>query len=144
MANRMLAALEPLLGNWEAVISEARFLARPDETIRGRAEIATALDGAVIVMRAEFEDKRVPVGQWVIGADDDHHTYTALYHDSREVSRLCQLSFVDGVLEVWRFAPGFSQRFSARVGDGRIEGEWQYSSDGVSWHRDFRVTYHKV
>ena len=143
MANNMLAALEPLLGDWDAFISETRFLDKPDATIKGEAGIKRELDGAVVVMRASFKDAHVPLGQWVIGADDDHRTYSALYHDNRGVARLFQMSFLERVLEFWRYAPGFSQRFSAQLDKaGRIlAGEWQFSHDNVSWHRDFRVTY---
>ena len=145
MTNKMLAALEPLLGEWDAVVSEARFLDGVDDTIKGEAGIGRELGGAVVVMRTTYADKRIPVGKWVIGVDDDHHTYSVLYHDSRDVSRIFEMSFEGGLVEIWRYKPGFSQRFTATLDNkGKtLAGEWQFSSDGVSWHRDFRVTYTK-
>ncbi len=142
MANKMLAALEPLLGDWDVLVSEAHFLDKPEDTLHGKASIGRDLDGAVVVMRASFEDERMPVGKWVIGVDDDHHTYSVLYHDNRDVSRIFEMSFINGVVDIWRYKPGFSQRLMATLeGKGELTGEWLYSSDGVSWHRDYRVRY---
>ncbi len=145
MTNRMLAALEPLLGHWKTKLSNARFLKGPDETVKGAASISRELDGTFVVMRVSNEDERKPAETWVLSADDDHGTYTACYHDSRSVARIHQMSFKDGVLELWRQAPGASQKFTARLDEkGRtLVGEWQYSRDGVYWHRDFEVRYTK-
>jgi hypothetical protein len=54
------------------------------------------------------------------------------------------MSFGDEGWRMWRDAPGFSQRFDAKVGAGRTEitGSWQKSVDGgLTWKHDFKVRY---
>jgi hypothetical protein len=49
-------------------------------------------------------------------------------------------------LTIWRAAPGFHQRFTGTVSeDGRIiAGGRDASPDGVTWTRDFDLTYMKT
>ncbi len=140
MANRMLSALEPLLGDWNVAVSDVRFLKDVTGTIGGSAILTRDFDDAIVVMRQTFEDERLPSGVWVLGADDDHGTYSAHYYGSDDVSRLYQMSFANRMLELWRHAPGFTQKFAARLdaSGGVLEGEWQSCTDGMNWHRDFR------
>ena len=143
MANKLLAALDPLIGDWDVVLSKARFFEDPDDTIRGEAKVSRELDDAVVLMRVAYADDRMPIGKWVIGVDDDREGYSVLYNDDRGVSRICQMSFDDGVLDIWRHATGFTQKFNARLDRaGKVlSGEWQFCEDGMNWHRDFRVDY---
>jgi hypothetical protein len=66
--------------------------------------------------------------------------------DSRQISRIYQMSLSDGVWKLWREAPGFSQRFTGTFsGDGRtISGRWEKSTDGSQWEHDFDLTYTKI
>jgi hypothetical protein len=65
------------------------------------------------------------------------------YSYSRDVARVYEMSFVDGVWKLWRFAPGFSQRFTGTfegTGD-TITGMWESSEDGSTWEHDFDLVY---
>ncbi len=57
--------------------------------------------------------------------------------------RVYQMSFADGVWQMRREAPGFSQRYEGKVSaDGQsIAGRWETSSDGTKWQHDFDITY---
>ena len=68
------------------------------------------------------------------------------YFDSRGVQRIYQVVMGDGVWTMWRDAPGFSQRFTGRIGDGgdTIAGQWQLSKDGFHWADDLEITFRRV
>jgi hypothetical protein len=79
----------------------------------------------------------------LIGLDDTTGEFTMLYADARGVHRVYRMTFEDNVLRIWRDAPGFNQRFTATVrpdGDS-IDGRWEMSQDGATWHLDFELTY---
>jgi hypothetical protein len=88
----------------------------------------------------------VPNATMIIGRDDSAETYFVLYFDSRDVSRVYQMSLVDGVWKMWREAPGFWQRFTGRFSDdgNTIMASWEKSGDGSNWKHDFDLTYSKV
>lgn len=75
----------------------------------------------------------------ITGRDESHDSYCMLHYDSRGVSRIYQLSLNGGVWQIWREAPGFSQRFT-----GTISGYWEKSHDGATWEHDFDLTYIRV
>ena len=79
----------------------------------------------------------------VIGLDDAEEQFAMLYADARGVHRVYRMSFADGVWRIWRDAPGFNQRFTATMSpDGnRMDGQWETSTDGLSWDLDFELTY---
>ena len=52
-----------------------------------------------------------PLAHWMIGRDDTSGAFSALYADSRGVSRLYEMSFAEDLWKMWRAAPGFHQRF---------------------------------
>ena len=82
----------------------------------------------------------------LIGSDQSADHHTALYHDSRGVSRVYQTSWSEGAWTIWRNAPGFSQRFTASLSeDGRtLTGRWEKSEDGSRWEHDFDLVYTRV
>ena len=84
-----------------------------------------------------------PTATWVIGSDGAPEPCTALYQDSRGVSRVYRTSLVDGVWKVWRDAPGFWQRFTGTVDvdAGTIRGAWEGSKDGATWTHDFDLVF---
>lgn len=110
-------------------------------------------DGSFLVQRMEVGDlSDAPTGWienaphstvWIIGLDDTSEQFTMLYADSRDVFRVYQMSLHDSVWEIWRDAPGFSQRFTGTFQDDgdTIDGRWEISDDGVEWEIDFDVTY---
>jgi hypothetical protein len=79
----------------------------------------------------------------VIGLDDTADEFTMLYADARGVHRVYRMTLADGEWTVWRYAPGFDQRFTGRFSaDGdTIEARWEMSQDGLTWNLDFELTY---
>lgn len=136
--NPTLSRLEALVGEWAVEVPQF-----PGQ--RGRAIFEWLEGGAYLRLHAAAPDP-APTSTWVIGRDDSGDTYTALYYDSRGVSRVYQMSFGQGVWKLWREAPGFWQRYSGTLGDdGRsITGAWEKSPDGSSWELDFDLVYTRV
>lgn len=134
-SNPALHALSPLLGEWD--VESPRF-----PGVRGRTTFEWLEGGAYLVERSSVPD-RAPDSTWLVGADDSMDTCTALYHDSRNVSRVYRMSLTGDTWRVWREAPGFSQRFTGTLNeDGSIiRGAWELSSDGSEWEHDFDLAY---
>ena len=82
----------------------------------------------------------------VIGLDDAAEEFTMLYADARGVHRVYRMTFADGEWIIWRYAPGFDQRFTGTLSaDGNaIEGRWEMSKDGMTWNVDFELTYTRM
>ncbi|WP_131737298.1 hypothetical protein [Actinomadura roseirufa] len=133
--NPALNDLDALIGEWDVAVPMLT-------TARGRVRVERAEGGAFLRLRSEAPAP-VPSSTMMIGRDDASGAYTALYHDSRGVSRLYQMGFAGGVWTMWRAAPGFHQRFSGTLsGDGsEIRASWERSEDGSSWALDFDLTY---
>lgn len=144
--NPALTPLAPLVGAWEMALSNAAFLPDPAATAKSLASCAWVQDGAFLEIRMGDPPPRPPAARWLIGRDEATPTYTMLYSDARGVSRVYAMSFAAGVWQIWRDAPGFAQRYAARLStDGTtIRGHWETSRDGATWEHDFDVTYTKV
>jgi hypothetical protein len=136
--NPTLKQLQVLIGEWEVEVPQF-----PGQ--RGRATFEWLEGGAYLRFEADAPDP-APSATWIIGRDDSSETFTALYYDSRGVSRVYQMSFGEGVWRLWREAPGFWQRFSGTLGDdgGSIRGAWEKSPDGSRWELDFDLIYKRV
>lgn len=132
-----LTALEPLIGSWTTTV-----VLPPGggEPVRGRTTFAWLERGGYVVQRASMEDPRFPTGVMVLGPSYDGDGFAQHYFDSRGVARIYELTLADGVLRLARDHPGFSQRFTGQVSDGRIEGAWE-KDEGAGWVHDFDLTY---
>jgi hypothetical protein len=130
--------LERLVGEWE--MESPQFPGG-----RGRTVFEWLENRAYLVQRS-YAPEPAPTSMWIIGGDEAAESYTALYHDSRGVARVYQMSLVEDVWTIWRDAPGFWQRFRGTFsGDGRtVSGRWEKSDDGLQWEHDFDLTYTKV
>ena len=108
----------------------------------GRATFQWLEGGAYLVWRSEAPEP-APDAVWIIGSDGPSEPHSALYHDSRGVSRVYRMSVDDGVWKVWREAPGFWQRFTGTVDTeaGTIRGAWEGSKDGATWSHDFDLVF---
>lgn len=142
--NPALAVLAPLVGDWTMKISwseKTHKLVGGPQTIESPASFAWAADGSFVQQTAGRSG--APVAHWMIGRDDASGAFSALYADSRGVSRLYEMSFADGLWKLWRSAPGFHQRFAGLLSaDGKtIEGKWEKSEDGSNWEKDFDLDY---
>lgn len=142
-ANPALRALAVLVGEWDAAISFPR---DPQIVFRGHASIQWWEDGAFLIMRADMAQPEFPNVVAIIGRDDAAETYDMLHFDSRGVSRRYAMRLNDRVWEIWREAPGFSQRFTGTLSDDgtTITGHWDRSSDSTTWERDFDLIYQKT
>ncbi|WP_433614062.1 hypothetical protein ACQP2P_06740 [Dactylosporangium sp. CA-139114] len=141
--------LGPLLGMWDTVAT-----VNGKVTMRGWASFAWADDGEFLVQRADAD----PPGdealrEWIenspfpttslIGYDDGSKTFTMLYSDARGVLRAYGMDVDGGMWRIWRAAEGFNQRFTGTIAaDGkRIDAYWEMSQDGLTWSKDFDLTY---
>ena len=144
--NPALQSLEVLVGDWKMELSNTSFLPSPSDTATGQISFEWLQNGAFLMMRMGSKPSAAPDAMWLIGRDDSTPNYTVLYYDSRGVSRIYQMSFLDGEWKMWREAPGFCQRFEGNVSnDGNtIAARWEKSPDGTTWQHDFDLTYTKI
>ena len=144
--NAVLKALEGLVGEWEMELSNASFLPRPSDSVKGAISFEWVQNGAFLAMRMGDKPPSPPAALWLIGRDEATANYTVLYYDARSVSRIYEMSFSEGVWKMWREAPGFWQRYEGTVSkNGKtITACWEKSSDGTRWEHDFDVTYTKI
>jgi len=135
---RHLEAFGVLVGTWE--MESPQF-----PGFRGRTVFEWMEDGSFLVQRSTVPDP-VPGSTQVIGCDETDGQVIALYHDTRNVSRIYHMSLEKGAWNIWRDAPGFFQRFEGRLGrDGNtMEGTWERSVDGKKWEHDFDLMYSRV
>ena len=141
--NPALKPLEALVGEWNTEISEASFLPNLSEKVNTKVSIEWLESGAFLIMHFPVNP---PDSVWIIGRDESQENYTALYFDSRGVSRIYNMSFDDGLWKMWRESPNFSQRFEGKLSDDgdTINAHWEKSLDGKKWEHDFNLTYKKV
>jgi Protein of unknown function (DUF1579) len=146
----MMNALDAFVGQWS--MQAPAFPGPP-----GRATFEWMPGRSFLVQRWEAGTIRVGeediefTGIAIIGFDPEKQTYLQHYFDSRGVARVYQMSFENGVWELWRdtadFSPlDFSQRFTGTFSeDGEtIEGKWEICHDGSRWETDFEVSYRKT
>ena len=146
MAGETNPSLEPvagLAGDWDMELSNAAFLPTTSDTVHLPASVEWLENGAFLLLRMGDKPPNPAAALWLIGRDQASEGYKVLYYDSRQVSRIYEMSFSAGTWKMWRESPGFSQRYEARVSaDGRtIAGRWEKSTDGITWEHDFDVTY---
>jgi hypothetical protein len=98
---------------------------------------------ALIVMRSSM--KVQPKAVSVIGADDSFNTFTLLHSDERQVVRRCEMTLSARLWTWTRRAPGFHQRFIARISANgrRMDAKVEKSVNGRKWLRDFDLVYTK-
>jgi hypothetical protein len=132
------SGLNLLLGEWE--VSSPQF---PESV--GRAVFEWLEDSAYLSFRTIANDP-IPSSLWIIGADEASEFCAALYSDSRGTSRIYQMSLRNHLWKIWRKAPGFSQRFTARLSkDSKtIQGAWEIKQGGLKWKNDFDLVYKRL
>ena len=144
--NPALADLEFLPGEWDMELSNAPFLPSLDDTALGHVTSEWIEDGSLLVLRQSEQSGNPPSARWAIGRDESGPDYKVLYSDNRGVSRVYEMSFSEGLWQMWRDNPGFSQRFEGRVSPDRrtITSRWEKSFDGATWEHDFDLTYTRL
>lgn len=144
--NPSLKQLEILVGDWAMELSNASFLPSSSDTVKGHVSFAWLQDGAFLIMYMGNKPPGKPDAIWLISRDESTTNYTVLYFDARNVSRVYEMSFLDGTWKIWRNSLGFSQRFEGKLSDdGKIiTASWEKSSNGSNWEHDFNVTYTRI
>lgn len=98
MKNKALAALEPLIGEWEYAMYNAWFLESMNVEVKGFTTVERLQD-SLVALRSSDADKK-PSDVWVIGYSDSQEKYQMLYYDERGVSHIFNATF-DG--KKWSF-----------------------------------------
>ena len=151
-SDHALSRLDPLVGEWKVEISAG------DQVMDGGKSTFEWLEGESFLAQRDVAAPLPPGAppEWeanapthttqIIGLDDSSDTFYMLYADSRSVFRVYQMTLSDGVWKIWRDAPGFNQRFTGTLSDdgNTITGQYEFSSDGTTWSKDFDLTYRKV
>ena len=144
--NPSLKGLEILIGTWDMELSNASFLPRSSDRVKGHVAFEWVEDGAFLMMYMGNKPPDTPDAMWLISRDEAAPNYTMLYYDARKVSRVYEMSYADDTWKIWRNSPGFSQRFAGKFSDNGdiITAHWEKSSDGSTWEHDFDVTYTRI
>ena len=143
----MLERLEPFVGEWDL---EPSFPTLPGA--HGRTVFEWALDGRFLVQRTEISVPEAPNSICLIGVDPRGGAFAQHYFDTRGVIRIYDMTFEDGVWELQRDSPDFSdlsfcQRYRGSFSDdgATIDGYWEASRDeGATWEKDFDLVYRRV
>jgi hypothetical protein len=136
-----LRDLDRLVGDWTL---EATHPAFPDLVVPGRSSFEWLEGEQFLIQRSRADHPDFPDSISVIGPVEER--LAMYYFDSRGVHRVYEMSFDDGVLRIWRDAPGFSQRLEARLADDgdSFGGVWKLSRDDVTWDDDLEITYRRT
>jgi hypothetical protein len=135
-------ALEPfdeLIGTWATEATHPMV----DVVVPGTVTFEWLEGGQFIVQRSHNEHELFPDAICVIGAPETGDGLVMEYFDSRGVRRTYGISLDDGVLRMWRDAPGFDQRFAATIGGDSFEGVHQLAKTPGEWRDDLKVTYRR-
>jgi hypothetical protein len=135
-----LESLNALVGAWTIEMTHPAF---PGTVVAGRASFEWLEGERFLIQRSQADHPDFPDSISIVGAMDDGLSMN--YFDSRGVHRIYRLSMSEGVLRIWRDAPGFSQRFTGTLADGgdTIAGLWQLSRDDSTWDDDLEITYRR-
>ena len=135
-------ALEPfdaLIGTWDTEATHPLF----DGVVPGSVTYEWLEGGHFLVQRSSNEHELFPDAISVIGAPESGDGLVMEYFDSRGVRRTYGISLDEGVLRIWRDAPGFEQRFSATPAADGFGGLWQLAEAPGEWKDDLRVVYRR-
>jgi hypothetical protein len=135
-------ALEPfdaLIGTWDTEATHPLF----DGVVPGSVTYEWLEGGHFLVQRSSNEHELFPDAISVIGAPESGDGLVMEYFDSRGVRRTYGVSFEDGVLRIWRDAPGFEQRFSATPAPDSFGGLWQLAEAPGEWKDDLKAVYRR-
>ena len=135
-------ALEPfeaLIGSWDTEAAHPLV----DAVVAGTITFEWWEGGHFLVIRSHAGHEQFPDGICVIGAPEEGDGMVMEYFDSRGVRRTYGISLEDGVLRMWRDAPGFDQRYSATLRTDRFEGLWQLAETPGEWRDDLKIGYRR-
>ncbi len=141
--NKALAALDPLIGEWEYTMYNCWFLPSMDTTVKGLTTIERLQD-SFIVMRSTDADKK-PSDIWVIGYSDPQKKYQMFYYDQRGVARIFNMTLDGKRLFFWREDEDFYQRMTIEIESDGLHSVAEASEDkGKTWRKDLEMTHRKL
>lgn len=142
--NKALAALEPLIGEWEYTMYNCWFLESMETEVTGFTTVQR-LHGSLVVLRNRDADQR-PDDVWVIGYSDPQEKYEMFYYDQRGVSRIFDMSFDGKQIIFNREDKDFYQRILLDINDdGTLHSVAEASEDlGKTWRKDLEMKFKKV
>jgi hypothetical protein len=137
-----LAPFAVLIGDWS---TEAIHPAFGDTVVPGRVRFEWLSGERFLIQHVESEHPDFPDAIWVIGVMEGDEDPSVQYFDSRGVHRVYRIGFDGTELRVWRDAPGFAQRLTARLSaDGStLEGVWKLNQDDRGFRDDLAITYRR-
>ena len=138
--NPALEPFEALIGTWATEATHPLF----DGVVPGSVTYEWLEGGHYLVQRSHNDHELFPDGICVIGAPEEGEGLVMEYFDSRGVRRTYGASLEDGVLRLWRDAPGFDQRMTARIGPAGFEILCEVAETPGEWKDDLRATYRRV
>jgi len=137
--------LEPfaaLIGDWSTEPTHPVF---GDSVVPGRAPFQWLADERFLIQSGENEHAAFPDSICVIGVMECDEDLSMQYFDSRGIHRLYRIGFDGTELRIWRDAPGFAQRLTAKLSaDGSTpEGVWKLNEDDAGFRDDLGITYRR-
>jgi len=135
----VLEPFDALAGTWATEATHPKF----DAVVLGRTTFEWLEGGQFLVQRSHNDHETFPDAISVIGAPEGGDGLVMEYFDSRGVRRTYGVSIDEGVLRIWRNAPGFDQRFAATLARDSFEGLWQLARTPGDWQDDLKVTYRR-
>jgi len=143
MKNKALAALEPLIGEWEYTMYNCWFLESMDATVKGTATIERIYNSFVVLNETGADQK--PGGTWVIGYSDPQKRYQMFYYDPRGVARIFETTFDGKTMVSNREDKDFYQRMTLTITSDGLHCVAEASDDkGKSWRKDLEMSYVKT
>ena len=134
-----LESFAALIGTWDTEADHVAF----DGIVTGWTSYEWLEGERFVVRRSHSDHEMFPDGISVIGPPEDGDGLVMEYFDSRGVRRTYAISLEDGVLRIWRDAPGFDQRLEVRVEHDGFEGVYQVAEAPGEWRDDLRVVYRR-
>ncbi len=142
MKNKALAALEPLIGEWEYTMYNCWFLESMDTEVKGFTTIERLHD-SFVVLRNSRADKK-PDDIWVIGYSDPQEKYMMFYYDQRGVSRIFNVEFDGKKMVFSREDKDFYQRMTLTITANGLHTIAEASEDkGKTWRKDLEMAHVK-
>lgn len=143
MKNKGLAALEPLIGEWEYTMYNCWFLESMGTKVKGFTAIER-LEDSFVVVRSTNADKK-PSDIWIIGYSDPQERYEMFYHDQRGISRIFKTVFDGKKLVFDRKDKDMYQRLTLEITNTGLYSIAEASEDqGKTWRKDLEMDYVKV
>ncbi|MDP2713160.1 MAG: hypothetical protein Q8O56_18265 [Solirubrobacteraceae bacterium] len=135
-------ALEPfdaLIGTWGTEATHPEF----DGVVPGVVTYEWLEGRRFVILRSRHEHELFPDAVCVIGPRETGDGLVMEYFDSRGVRRTYDTSLEDGVLRIWREAPGFDQRLAAAIHPDAFEAVYQLATIPGEWKDDLKVIYRR-